>query len=163
MAFSMHLKFSGGDLSVTGDSVYPGHTNEIPLISYSWGGTNKADLHTSNTSSTGNTAQIGDIQLLKNVDSSTAALYTGMTKGLRANDAYIYVTNSIDFYVVHLSNVAVTSVSNSASAGADHLAEEVWLHFSKIEIDFTPQDDKGKAKGGAKTFTYDAKAPKKTA
>ena len=75
----------------------------------------------------------------------------------------IYVTNSIDFYVAHLSNVAVISVSNTASAGADHVAEEVWLHFSKVEIDFTPQDDKGKAKGGAKTFTYDAKAPKKSA
>ncbi|QYD71366.1 type VI secretion system tube protein Hcp [Paraburkholderia edwinii] len=160
MAFTMHLKFSGGTLKVTGDSVFPGHKNEIQILSWGWGVTNKADLHRSGNSSTGNTAQAGDIQILKNADAASTAIFQGCTDGLRAEDAYISITNNIDFFTVHLSNVAITSVSTSANTGGDHVAEELWLHFSKIEYAFTPQDDQGKAKGGTKTFSYDTKAPK---
>jgi type VI secretion system secreted protein Hcp len=161
MAFTMHLKFSGGTLKVTGDSVFPGHKNEIQILSWGWGVTNKADLHRSGNSSSGNTAQAGDIQILKNADAATTAIFQGCTDGLRAEDAYISVTNNIDFFTVHLSNVAITSASSSANAGGDHVAEEIWLHFSKIEYAFTPQDDQGKPTTGTKTFTYDTKAPKK--
>jgi type VI secretion system secreted protein Hcp len=161
MAFTIHLKFVGGDLSVTGDSQYPGHKNEIPILSWGWGVTNRADQHSPNTPSTGNTAQAGDIQILKNVDASSTAILQGCTDGLMANDAYISVTNNLDFLTVHLADVLVTSVSTSANAGGNHVAEEIWLHFSKIEYAFTPQDNKGKAQGGTKTFSYNIKQPKK--
>ena len=41
------------------------------------------------------------------------------------------------------------------SGGDERLTENVTLHFGKFKYSFQPQDDKGKATGGTKDFTYD--------
>jgi type VI secretion system secreted protein Hcp len=75
------------------------------------------------------------------------------------DNAYLYVTNATgdqtDFVTIELSEgVMITSVSTGGSGGDERLTENVTLHFGKFKYSFQPQDDKGKAQGGTKDFTF---------
>ena len=39
--------------------------------------------------------------------------------------------------------ILITAVSTGGSGGEDRLTENVTLNFSKVSLDYVPQDDKG--------------------
>ncbi|CAB3770105.1 Hcp family type VI secretion system effector [Paraburkholderia solisilvae] len=160
MPFDMHLKFGSGGVTITGDSVHQKHTNQIPILSWSWDITNRGDLHANATS--GGKADVGDLRIVKYVDTASNAILEACCTGARSQNAYIYVTNTTkeptDFLTVELSEgVIVTAVSNSANLGGDRLTETIWLHFGKFSYQYQPQDENGAPKGGIKQFAYDIK------
>jgi type VI secretion system secreted protein Hcp len=53
--------------------------------------------------------------------------------------------------------VFITSVSTGGSGGEDRLTENVSLNFSKVNVDYTPQSDKG-APRAAIPFGWDVAA-----
>ncbi|MGO1718816.1 MAG: Hcp family type VI secretion system effector [Luteimonas sp.] len=164
MAFDMHLKFEGGDVTIEGASSHSKHEKEIPLLAWSWGVSNSADLHHSSTGA-GGKAHVQDISITKYVDSSSNALLQACSTGARLDKATLSVTNATgeqtDYVTLELSNgVMVTSMSTGGSGGEDRLTENITLHFGKFQYKFTEQDAKGK-KVKDKPFTYDIQAVNK--
>ena len=162
MAFDMHIKFGGGKIKVEGSSDHAKHKGEVPLLAWSWGLANSADLHSASTGA-GGKAQVQDISLTKYVDSSSHSLLQAAATGARLEEAWLYVTNATgeqtDYMTLHLSNgVMVTSVSTGGSGGEDRLTESVTLHFGKFKYGFQPQKPDGGKDGAVKEFTYDIQA-----
>lgn len=165
MAFDMHLKFEGGSVKIEGSSGHNKHKGEVPLLAWSWGVSNSADLHNSATGS-GGKAHVQDISLTKYVDASSHALLQACATGARLEKATLSVTNATgeqtDYLTLELSNgVMVTSVSTGGSGGEDRLTENITLHFGKFVYKFQPQKADGKPDGAAKPFTYDIQAVNK--
>jgi type VI secretion system secreted protein Hcp len=61
----------------------------------------------------------------------------------------------LDYVVLELTDVIITSVSTGGSASDDLLHESVTLNFAKFKFSYQPQDGKGAKKGGAIEATYD--------
>lgn len=159
MAFDMHLKFTGGKLDIVGASTHSKHTNQIPILAWSWGASNTGDLHGGNTTS-GGKAHVQDISITKYVDSTSNVLLNAVCTGARLDGAVLYVTNAVgdqtDFLTLTLSKgVLITSWSSGGSGGEDKLTENLTLHFGAFNFSFQPQTPDGAVKGGAKTFDYD--------
>jgi type VI secretion system secreted protein Hcp len=51
--------------------------------------------------------------------------------------------------------VLIGSVSTGGSGGEDRLTENVTLNFAKVSVDYTAQDEKGKAKSPPHSMTWD--------
>lgn len=164
MAFDMHLKFEGGDVTIEGASKHSKHPKEVPILAWSWGVSNSADLHQSATSS-GGKAHVQDISVTKYVDTSSNALLQACATGARIDKVLLTVNNATgeqtDYLTIELGNgVMVTSVSTGGSGGEDRLTENITLHFGKFLYKFTEQDEKG-AKVKDKEFNYDIQAVNK--
>lgn len=162
MAFDMHIKFGGGKVAIEGSSAHKKHEGEVPILAWSWGVANSADLHNSKTSS-GGKAQVQDISITKYVDASSHALLQACSTGARIEEAWLYITNATgeqtDYLTIHLENgVMVTSVSTGGSGGEDRLTENITLHFGKYNYAFQPQKEDGTEDGGVKEFSYDIQA-----
>lgn len=162
MAFDMHIKFGSGKVKIEGSSKHKKHTNEIPILAWSWGASNTGDLH-GGSGASGGKAHVQDISITKYVDTSSSALLNAVCTGGRIDQAWLYVTNATgeqtDFLTMELSEgILVTSYSTGGSGGEDRLTENITLHFGKFKYSFQPQDDKGAAQGGSKDFTFDIQA-----
>ena len=162
MAFDMHIKFGSGKVKIEGSSKHKKHTNEIPILAWSWGASNTGDLH-GGSGASGGKAHVQDISVTKYVDTSSSALLNAVCTGGRIDQAWLYVTNATgeqtDFLTMELSEgILVTSYSTGGSGGEDRLTENITLHFGKFKYSFQPQDDKGAAQGGSKDFTFDIQA-----
>ena len=162
MAFDMHIKFGKGKVTIGGSSDHKKHKDEVPVLAWSWGLSNSADLHSSSTGA-GGKAHVQDISLTKYVDASSHALLQAAATGARIEEAWLYVTNATgeqtDYVTVHLTNgVMITSVSTGGSGGEDRLTENITLHFGKFNYGFQPQKSDGTKDGAVKEFTYDIQA-----
>lgn len=165
MAFDMHLKFEGDAVKIEGSSSHSKHTGEVPILAWSWGVSNSADLHQTATSS-GGKAHVQDISVTKYVDKASHALLQACATGARLDKVILTVNNATgeqtDYLTIELSNgVMVTSVSTGGSGGEDRLTENITLHFGKFEYKFQPQKPNGEEDGGALPFTYDIQAVNK--
>jgi len=63
--------------------------------------------------------------------------------------------NPVEYLKIKLTEVLVSSVSTGGSGGEDRLTENVTLNFAKVAVDYTGQDEKGKAKSPAQSMTWD--------
>lgn len=159
MAFDMHLKFEGGKLKIEGSSAHSKHKGQIPILAWSWGASNFANVHGGSTTS-GGKADVQDLTITKYVDNCSNALLNAVCTGARMDSVVLYVTNAVgdqtDFLTLTLSEgVLVTSWNTGGSGGEDRLTENFTLHFGKFNFAFQPQTPEGKADGGAKEFSYD--------
>src|SRR5690606_18311088 len=130
-------------VSIEGASDHSKHKGEVPVLAWSWGLSNTADLHSASTGA-GGKAHVQDISLTKFVDSSSHALLQAAATGARIEEAWLYVTNATgeqtDYVELPVSNgVMVTSVSTGGSGGEDRLTENVTLHFGQFKYEFRPQ------------------------
>jgi Hemolysin-coregulated protein (uncharacterized) len=162
MAYDMHLKFIGGSLDIVGSSKHYEHTNQIPILAWSWGASNSGSLHGDNITS-GGKASVQDISITKYVDGTTSSLLNAVCAGARMDSAVLYVTNATgkqtDFLTLTMSKgVLIRSWSTGGSGGEDKIIENLTLHFGKFEFSFQPQTPEGNKDGGAKNYTYDMQA-----
>ena len=84
MAVDMFLKLNG----VTGESKDKVHTNEIDVLSWSWGMTNNGSAHVGGGAGSGKVS-VQDLTLSKFVDSSSPKLMLGCCNGKHFPDALL--------------------------------------------------------------------------
>jgi type VI secretion system secreted protein Hcp len=65
----------------------------------------------------------------------------------------------VDYIIIKLNDVLVTSVSDSASGGGEQPTENVTLAFAKVDFEYKPQKRDGSLDAGVH-FKYDIKANK---
>jgi type VI secretion system secreted protein Hcp len=84
MAVDMFLKLNG----LTGESKDKVHTNEIDVLSWSWGMTNNGSAHVGGGAGSGKVS-VQDLTLSKFVDSSSPKLMLGCCNGKHFPDALL--------------------------------------------------------------------------
>lgn len=144
MAFDMFIKI--GDIK--GESRDKVHGKEIDVLAWSWGMSNSGSAHVGGGAGAGK-VNVQDISLTKYVDSSSPKLMLACCKGTHYDEALLTVRKAgdkpLEYVKIKLTEVLITAVSTGGSGGEDRLTENVTLNFSKVHLDYTPQDEKGSA------------------
>jgi type VI secretion system secreted protein Hcp len=150
MPFDAFLKITiSPNNFIKGESTDDKHKDEIEVLSFSWG---VAQQLASKGAAAGK-ADIHDFSIVKNYDAASPRLFVAACTGQFLQSALFTVRrageNPIDFLKVTLSDVLVSSVTPGGSAaGAPSVPlETVSFNFGKIDIHYTPQNEKGS--GGA--------------
>ena len=156
MAVDMFIKI--GDLK--GESKDHKHGKEIDVLSWSWGMSNSGSAHTGGGAGAGK-VNVQDLSITKWVDSSSSPLMLACCNGKHFDQALLTVRKAgekpVEYLKIKLTEVLITAVSTGGSGGEDRLTENVTLNFSKVHVDYTPQDDKGSA-GTAIPMSWDIAA-----
>lgn len=155
-AFTAYIQIDG----IKGEVTAKGYEGWIEVGSAQWGVSRAISSSAGVANREASTPSISEITLTKTLDSTSPALFLnavggGATPGggtvkLRLVDT----TAGTVFYELTLSNVLVSSQSNSASTGDGRPQESISLNFTKIEMKYIPTDAKG-APGTPVTAGYD--------
>ena len=142
--FTMVMKALDGTTKLNGESIEPGHANEIDLYSYSQGDSRCATCNTTNVS---------DFNIMTKFTGATVSfkkLSLNGTKLTSVDVTFIRPSGSFIFLKIHMENVLVTSVQESGSSGGDSTPTvSVSLAADRIAWQYTLQ--KGDGTAGAKT------------
>jgi type VI secretion system secreted protein Hcp len=156
MAGSMWLKIDGCEGEATDD----GHQKEIDVSSWQWGmahalGPRGGGGSSGETSST-------DLIVMKQIDKASPNLMKFCFNAKHFPEILLTVRkrgeNPIDYLKLKMKGALIANVSVSGAADSPGM-ESVGFHFDAVEVEYTPQDDKGKAQG-AVTFKWDLKKNK---
>ena len=157
MAVDMFLKIN----TVDGESRDKVHGKEIDVLSWSWGMSNGGSAHVGGGAGVGK-VNVQDLGVTKYVDSSSPKLMKACCEGTHFDKATLAVRKAggdapVEYVVITLTEVFITSVSTGGSGGDDRLTESVSLNFAKVSLDYVPQEAKG-GKGTAIPFAWDIAA-----
>ena len=154
MAVDMFIKV--GDIA--GESTDKAHKGKIDVLAWSWGMSQSGTTHMGGGGGSGK-VNVQDLSFTKYVDSSSNALMKACCEGKHYDDATLIVRKAggspVEYIVIKMTEVIVTSLSTGGSGGEDRLTENVTLNFAKFEYKYQEQDEKGAKKGGTKDYTFD--------
>ena len=154
MAVDMFIKI--GD--IVGESEDKTHKEKIDVLAWSWGMSNSGTTHTGGGGGAGK-ANVQDLSFTKYIDASSNALLKACCEGKHYPDATLIVRKAggtpVEYVVLKMEEVLITSVSTGGSGGEDRLTENVTLNFAKFMYKFQPQDAKGAKLGGTKDYGFD--------
>jgi type VI secretion system secreted protein Hcp len=101
---------------------------------------------------------VQDINVTKWIDKASPILMQKCAQGTHIDDGELVVRKAgdkpLDYLVIELEDIMITSISTGGSGGEDRLTENVSLNFAKFKIKYQEQDDKGAAKGGSVDFGF---------
>ena len=147
MSVDMFLKL--GDIK--GDSKdssknSPTHAGEIEVLAWSWGMSQSASSHHGTGGGSGK-VNVQDLSITKRVDNASPNLIKFCCTGKHFDAATLTVRkagdNPVEYLVIKLSNIIISSVSTGGSAGGDVLTENISLNFAAFEVAYTGQKDDG--------------------
>ena len=160
MAVDMFLKIS----DIKGESRDGKHKDEIDVLAWSWGMSQSGTAHLGGGAGSGKVS-VQDLSVTKYIDSSSADLLLACCSGKHLKEALLTVRKAgetpVEYVKVKMEEVLIASVSTGGSGGEDRLTENVTLNFAKVSVDYTAQDEKGKAKSPALSMTWDIAANQK--
>lgn len=149
---------------ISGEATDNAHKGEIDVLSWSWGCSNSGTTHDGSTSGSNGKASFDDLSMTKWVDKSSPFLMLYCANGKHLNDATLTVrkagkdpatsTTDMDYLIIEMKNILVTSVSTGGSGGEDRLTENVTLNFSNVKVTYKEQDSKGSTLSTT-TFEWD--------
>jgi type VI secretion system secreted protein Hcp len=141
MAVDFFLKLGDG---IKGESVAKGHTDEIQIMSFSWGATQMTSVSGSGGSGAGK-ADLADLSIMKNYDSASVPLLKALLKGQHITDATLTACKAggdgKPFIKLTLKELFITSIQTSGSSEIP--MESVSFSYNEIKTEYFKQDDKG--------------------
>jgi type VI secretion system secreted protein Hcp len=160
MAVDMYLKIS----DIKGESRDGAHKEEIDVLAWSWGMSQSGTAHLGGGAGSGKVS-VQDLSVTKYVDSASADMMLACCNGKHLTEALLTVRkageNPVEYIKVKMEEVIIGSISTGGSGGEDRLTENVTLNFAKVSVDYTAQDEKGKAKSPPMSMTWDIAANQK--
>ncbi|NND58752.1 MAG: type VI secretion system tube protein Hcp [Gammaproteobacteria bacterium] len=160
MRASMFMKLD----AIAGESEDDDHEGWIDILSWSWGLSQAASAHIGG-GGTAAQCSVQDLSFVKWVDKSTPALLHSCASGKHVAKAELHCTKSggdnkaLDYIVLKMDDVIISSVSAGGSGGEDRLTENVSLNFAKVEYTYTVQTKEGAA-GAKPKMDWDIKKGK---
>lgn len=137
-AVDMFIKI--GDIA--GESRDQAHRGEIDVLAWSWGMT---------TARGAGGVEIQDLTLTKFVDKASPKLMQACSDGRPIPEATLTVrtagTDPLEYLVIEMRDVRVSTVSTGSEGGEDRLVENVNLNFGQVKVTYTEQDSDGKPVG----------------
>ena len=95
----------------------------------------------------GGKANVNDISVTKFVDSASNALLQRVFDGDHMQKATLTVRKAggtpLDYIIITMEDVMITSISTGGSGGEDRLTENVTLNFAKVKFSYVPQKADG--------------------
>jgi type VI secretion system secreted protein Hcp len=147
MAVDMFIKI--GD--VKGESRDKTHKDEIDVLAWGWGMSQSGATHTGGGGGSGKVS-VQDISFTKYVDKSSAPLMMACCNGKHYPEATLVVRkageSALEYLVIKMKQVIVTSINMGGSGGEDRLTENVTLNFAEFEYAYQPQKADGSKDGG---------------
>jgi type VI secretion system secreted protein Hcp len=144
-AFTAYIEIEG----IKGEATEEAHKGWIEVGSVQWG-VGRAISSPAGGNREASVPSISEITLTKTLDSTSPKLFLlavggGIPAGVTVKLHLVDTTGGTGtvFYELILSNVLVSSQSNSASPGDGRPQESISLNFTKIEVAYTPTDAKG--------------------
>lgn len=151
MAVDMFLDIEG---EITGEAQDATHTDEIDVLAWSWGMSQSGSFHHGGGGGAGK-ANFQDISVTKWVDKSSPVLMLYCANGDHFPKAKLTVRKAgkkpLEYIIITMTKVMVTSVSTGGSGGEDKLTENVSLNFSDVKVEYSKQKDDG---GGEAPVTF---------
>ena len=142
MAVDMFIKI--GDIK--GESVDGKHKDEIDVLSWSWGMSQSGSAHVSGGAGAGK-VNVQDISFTKYIDKSSPILLKHCCNGKHIPEAMLTVRKAggeaLEYLIIEMEKVLITSVSTGGSGGEDRLTENVTLNFRDFHVKYTPQAAEG--------------------
>ena len=143
----MYIKIDGID----GEARDKDHGGEIDVLAWTWGMSQSGTMHSGGGGGAGKVA-VQDLNLTKPVDKSSPTLMLKCCKGEHIKEATLTVRKAggtpLEYYVIKLEKILISSVSTGGSGGEDSLTENITLNFEKVELKYQPQKDDGSKDGG---------------
>ena len=145
-----------------GESQDDKHKGEIDVLAWSWGMSQSGSFHVGGGGGAGK-ANFQDISVTKWVDKSSPILMLYCANGDHFPRAKLTVRKAgktpLEFLIIEMKKVLVTSVSTGGSGGEDRLTENVTLNFAQVEVKYVEQKPDG-SEGAKPTFQWDIPADK---
>jgi type VI secretion system secreted protein Hcp len=137
------------------------HSKEINVLGWNWGMSNNGSAHVLGGAGSGKVS-VQDVQVTKYVDSASPKLLKACCNGTHFDAAKLTVrkaggTSPVEYIKINMEKVFISSISTGGTGGQSRLTETVSLNFAKVNLDYTPQTDKGGA-GTAIPFGWDIAA-----
>jgi type VI secretion system secreted protein Hcp len=146
MAVDMFLKLD----EVKGEANDDKHKGEIDVLAWSWGISQSGSFHVGAGGGAGK-ASFQDISVTKWVDKASSSLMRMCATGEHIPKGQLTVRKAgkqaLEYIIMKLEKIMVTSVSTGGSGGEDRLTENVTLNFAKIDYVYKPQKPDGSADG----------------
>jgi type VI secretion system secreted protein Hcp len=140
------LKIDG----LEGESTDSKHKNEIELQSFSWGATQPGSAGHGGGAGVGK-VQVHDFSFTKFFDKSSPKLFEACADGQHLPKVVLTCRKAggeqQEYLKVTMSEVIISSLHEAGSEGNNLPMEQATLNFSKIEIEYKPQDEKGNLGG----------------
>ncbi len=151
MAVDYFLKLD----TVPGESKAQNHTDEIQVLSWSWGGTQTSTVH-GTSGSGGGKVSLSDLNIMMEFDKSVPKLMQGLTKGTHYKTATLSAVKSgagnSNYMTLALTEVFIASLQFSASSEVPSVA--VSFTYKTLQLDYYTQDAEGTVTN-AGTAKYD--------
>jgi type VI secretion system secreted protein Hcp len=144
MAFDAFLKVDGVD----GETTRKGYEKAIPVISFSWGGSNPATLGVLGGGG-GGKGSLSGLNVMKKADATSPKFYQKCMEGEHIAKASLTLLKAggkeaVDFIKYELENVFIDSVQYSGAEGGDDTpTESISISFGKLTYTYTPQNKDG--------------------
>ncbi|MBU3004982.1 Hcp family type VI secretion system effector [Paraglaciecola arctica] len=152
MAVDQFLKLDGID----GEAQDKVKAKEIDVLAWSWGMSQNGTTHMGSGSGAGK-VNIQDLSITKYVDLASTVLMQKCTLGEHIKEGTLTVRKAggeqMEYIVITMKDIIVTSVSTGGSGGEDRLTENVSLNFGEYKIVYTEQTPQG-GKGKEPEFAY---------
>lgn len=156
-AVDMFLKIEGVD----GESRDDKHKAEIDIQSWSFGASQSGSMAAGGGGGAGKVV-MQDFHFTKSIDKASPKLFEALATGKHLKEAKLVLrgSSSMEYLVITLSDVLVSSYSTGGSSSEDRPTESISLNFAQIKMSYVEQDAKG-SPGAAVEFGWDLKANKK--
>jgi type VI secretion system secreted protein Hcp len=150
---AVFLKLDGVD----GEATDAHHAKEIDVTAWSLGVTNPGSGHGGGGGGAGR-ATFTDLAITKVLDTSSPGLMLAVATGRHLRSGTLTVTTGghrpVDYLVVHLEDVQVTSCLLADTSDPDRPMENVSLAFGTIHVAYTQQSPTGGG-GSVTEFAWD--------
>ena len=146
--------------AITGESKDKAHKDEIDVLAWSWGMSQSGTFHTGGGGGAGK-VDIQDLSYTKWVDCASHNLMLMCSNGSHIPEVKLTVRKAgkdpLEYIIITMFKVMVTSVSTGGSSGEEQLTENVTLNFAQVKFDYIKQKDDGSGEA-AKTYHWDVEA-----
>jgi type VI secretion system secreted protein Hcp len=147
---------------IKGESQDTTHKDKIDVLAWSWGMTQSGTMH-AGSGGGGGKVSVQDVSFTKYVDKASPNLMMACSTGTPYTEAKLFVrkaggANPLEYVIVTMKDVLISSISTGGSGGEDRLTENVTLNFAKVQYDYQPQKNDGSKDGGAIKYGWDIAA-----
>ncbi|GLQ58033.1 Hcp family type VI secretion system effector [Devosia nitrariae] len=161
MAVDTFLKL--GDIK--GESQADKHKDEIEVLSWSWGASQQGTFGSGGGGGAGKVT-VSDLVFTKFMDKASPVLFLHCATGKHIPSAQLTLRKAgeeqLEYHKVILTDVLISSYQTGGSGGGDERpVDNVSLNFGKVELEFSPQNEKGTLDAAVKAG-FDLKTSKKT-
>jgi type VI secretion system secreted protein Hcp len=142
MAMDMFIKI--GELK--GEARDKVHKDEIDVLAWSWGMSNSGSAQQGSGAGAGK-VNVQDLSFTKYIDKSSPDLMLATCNGKHFPKAVLTVRkageNPLEYLLITMEEVLISSVSTGGSGGEDRLTENVTLNFAKVKVQYKEQTPTG--------------------